>query len=100
MQLFLHANAQHIIGSGIIKMLSSAQDLQLFLLSLWTLPSAVLTTLSFHASLVEIHFFWEEARHSWEIKAFPSGKAAEDHIKMGTEVMTNLIWLITSPLRK
>lgn len=43
-----------------------------------------LTTSPFNASLVEICFFWEEERHSWENKAFPSGKTAKDLIKTGT----------------
>lgn len=61
------------------------------LTAIFLLPvNTPLTTSPFQASLVEIHFFWEEARRSWENKAFPSGKTAEDLIKTGTKVMTNL----------
>jgi len=86
----MHANTQHVIGSGIIKMLSSTQDSQLFPFSLSTLSKTPPTTSPFHTSLVEIHLFWEEARCSWENKAFPSGKTAEDLIKKYTKVTTNL----------
>lgn len=66
------------------------QHPRLTAISLLPVTNIPLTTSPFCALLVEIHFSWEEACHSWENKTFPSGKTAEDLIKTGTKVMTNL----------